>query len=414
MSPSFTTKLLVSKINSGNLKGSSFIRVIIDRAIDHLLDDDGHLEEELRLQYTHALCAAMAAQMMYKCWVIEFLDLESEDVLEQQSDSVDLKIISEEFDFWNALVAVASVGNTAKIQKLLNRNVPNSKPGFGLCGLPTAVAAGQGQYATLHFLLEGNFREYEEVRFEFDYGRYAKNGIFPAFQQYNLFPALVRAAETGHENIVRLLLTPKYGMERCGNLYEDAIFAAGKGGHMAIIQILIDHATDLRTSHVQKRLYFEGAFHGHVQVVQMVLDAGMGVDADDDDDDGYNALLKASLHGRVQVIRLLLAKGAKSTGGLASAALVCAAKNGHEAAVQALLDAGADINAKGRYDKNNPLGAAACNGEACMIRFLLKKGADVISSSSGRHGLWIAVSEGHEAIVRVLVEAGVDINGGWA
>ncbi|KAI9785051.1 MAG: hypothetical protein M1835_003423 [Candelina submexicana] len=385
MTASFTTKLAFAKAKADSTVRKSVVTGAIHRAIELLRDGDGYLDEELRLQYTHGLCAAMVAQR-YISHVRDDLYIPAEDKV---------KYISEENDYWSALAAVVSVGDIPKLRELLNRDIPNYNPDTELCGLPTRVAAGQGQYAVLQYLLERGF--YKDEAEHFQSSRY----------EYNLDPALVQAAGAGHEDIIRLLLTPKYGLESSGTDYESAILAASRGGFVTIIQFLITHATNMDISHVQRRLFFEAAFYGHAPVVQLMLDTGIQVDTDDGT--CQTALEKAAVHGNVQVIRLLLTKGAPSTGYHAAEALVRAAKNGHEAAVQVLLDAGADIDAKGRRD--NPLGAAACYGEARMIRFLLEKGADLMPTKFGQRGLCVAAVKGHEAVVRVLVEAGIDVNG---
>ncbi|KAI9709033.1 MAG: hypothetical protein M1812_007789 [Candelaria pacifica] len=390
MSESFTVKLLMAKTQASKTVKYSVIHGVIDRAMNLLRDKDGHLEEERRLQYTHALCAAMVANV-YISDVRDYLDIKAEDKNEY---------VSEEYDFWNALAAVVSVGDIPKLQELLDRGIPNSSLGIGLCGLPTTVAAGQGQYEVLQYLLDGDFTQYEAVQYRLRHG---------ADAEYDFSPALHRAAEAGHEDLVRLLLAPKYDIGKChgGGVYGDAMIHAGRGGHVAITELLDDYVPDKRISYTRNEVFLEAAINGRTQIVQMMIDEG--IDIEKDDHMGRTALDRAAVPGHASIIRLLLASGAPATGYNAAEALVGAAKNGHEDAVQALLDAGADINAKGR--KNNPLGAAACNGEARMIRYLLEKGADPMATTFGCHGLWVAAAKGHEAVVRVLVEAGVDING---
>ena len=72
-------------------------------------------------------------------------------------------------------------------------------------------------------------------------------------------------------------------------------------------------------------------------------------DKDAKDNDGWTALIFASIGGHESCVRALLYAGADkdaktTTNG--STALIWASENGHESCVQALLDAGADRDAK--------------------------------------------------------------------
>lgn len=111
-----------------------------------------------------------------------------------------------------------------------------------------------------------------------------------------------------------------------------------------------------------------------------------------------------------------------------------AARNGHEKAVQLLLNRGADIHAKGNgpgggggdhywsYSDQTPLMYAARNGEVAVVRLLLFSGADVSAKgfsdrdsddhTYGQTALMYAVRNGHEAVVRVLLSSGADVNAG--
>ncbi|KAI9784056.1 MAG: hypothetical protein M1835_003667 [Candelina submexicana] len=282
--------------------------------------------------------------------------------------------ISEEGGFWNAFAAIVSTGDIPKLTKLLEMGIPSSTHEMGLCGLPTTVAAGYGQCATLQFLLDRGFGQHEDEQYDVQHSPKT---------QYNILPALRRASEAGHEDIVGLLLTPNYGMPRCGKGYEDAILAASKHGHMAILRTLINHATDLSTTHVLHRMMFTAAYSGRAEVVQMLLDAG--IPADIIDNRAEVPLKQAAIHGRTSVVRLLLPRIPRSisSGENAVEALVLAAKNGHIETAQVLLDAGTDINAKGWRSSINKLGAASENKNANMVRFLLEKGAGISATLYG-------------------------------
>jgi type II secretory pathway component GspD/PulD (secretin) len=64
--------------------------------------------------------------------------------------------------------------------------------------------------------------------------------------------------------------------------------------------------------------------------------------------------------------------------------LVKAAMQGETAVVSALLDKGADVNAKGKYSGWTPLIVAAKKGDTELVNLLLSHGADVDAKSRGR------------------------------
>ncbi len=96
--------------------------------------------------------------------------------------------------------------------------------------------------------------------------------------------------------------------------------------------------------------------------------------------------------------------------------LIGAAIRGDAAAVQVLLDAGADVNAKDNMEGRTALLWAASNGHADTVQVLLGAGANVEAQvkdndedKEGRTALILAAVGGHTAIVRALIEAGADI-----
>jgi len=98
-------------------------------------------------------------------------------------------------------------------------------------------------------------------------------------------------------------------------------------------------------------------------------------------------------------------------------ALMRAALIGHTAAIRALLDGGADVNA---IDPNGwtPLMEAVFAGHAETIRALLARGADVnTKDQAGWTPLMEAASKGQAEAVMILLASGADANAksnkGW-
>lgn len=116
----------------------------------------------------------------------------------------------------------------------------------------------------------------------------------------------------------------------------------------------------------------------------------------------------AAAHGRQDVVRVLLENGAKTEPEGLSVPLIDAISNRHAECAEALINAGADADAR-RETGNPPLLVAVGNGMGDTVRQLLEKGADVnVQSSSGNTALHIAAEKGYANIVALLIEKGAD------
>jgi ankyrin repeat protein len=90
-------------------------------------------------------------------------------------------------------------------------------------------------------------------------------------------------------------------------------------------------------------------------------------------------------------------------------ALIEAANKGDSEAVEALLDSGADINARDEQNQT-PLHLAAGRGHTPVVKLLLERGADVNAKNLlGRTPLLVHVYRGSLDIVRALLNAGADV-----
>jgi ankyrin repeat protein len=95
----------------------------------------------------------------------------------------------------------------------------------------------------------------------------------------------------------------------------------------------------------------------------------------------------------------------------ADLALAKAALYGQVDIVRALLDSGADINARTIISDWTPLMAAASEGKTAVVQILLDRGADINARSpSGNTALMVAARNGQVATLQILLERGADVN----
>ncbi|KAK6428383.1 hypothetical protein LTR95_015472 [Oleoguttula sp. CCFEE 5521] len=152
-----------------------------------------------------------------------------------------------------------------------------------------------------------------------------------------------------------------------GREHPDTLIDASSGGHMEIVQRLLDHQADINA---------QGGYFG-------------------------NALRAASSGGHTEIVQLLLNHQAdvNAQGGHYGDALQAASSGGHTEIIQLLLDHQADINVQGGYF-GNALQAASYKGHTEIVQLLLDHQADV-NAQGGKYGttLQAALSRGYTEIV---------------
>ena len=137
-----------------------------------------------------------------------------------------------------------------------------------------------------------------------------------------------------------------------------------------------------------------------------------GVRADSKDSEGTPALMAATLYSRADLVKLLLDRGANPnvTNAVGATPLMWAIPD--LAKVKALLEHGADVNARSKSLKRTPLlVAASYPGSVEVLKLLLSKGADLHAKDGlSMHALGRAAVSADVSVVRFLVESGIDPN----
>jgi hypothetical protein len=94
-----------------------------------------------------------------------------------------------------------------------------------------------------------------------------------------------------------------------------------------------------------------------------------------------------------------------------SSELLLAARNGNIVLVIASLDLGADVNTRSESNGYTPLIWASSRGHTEAVRLLLEAGADVdLEANDGQTALMRAADYGHAEVVELLLKSGADVN----
>ena len=132
--------------------------------------------------------------------------------------------------------------------------------------------------------------------------------------------------------------------------------------------------------------------HGHAEIVQVLLK--LGAKADHVDNHGHTPLQVASENGHSHIVNFLLDPSVKhkpnvdaadTYGQTALFLAVGAPSNDHSryiAVIKALIDAGANVDAKTKYGVT-PIMKASAKGHEHIVQVLLDAGADVTAVDKG-------------------------------
>lgn len=164
-------------------------------------------------------------------------------------------------------------------------------------------------------------------------------------------------------------------------------------GHLDVVSKFVQYGA--RADFEILRMACSGG-HG-VEIVKLFLDNGANIE--EPDDSGIFPIGYAISSGTVEVVELLLERGA--TGGIREGLLFT---YGDFVMTKLLLDNGADPNITGWSDESTPLFQAVKGDQADIVRLLLNRGADLRPNMYGRDPLESAVFDKHEAALAVFVE----------
>ena len=224
------------------------------------------------------------------------------------------------------------------------------------------------------------------------------------------------AAYRGHAELIFVMYLYGGNDNIEGGVYGCALVAAVQGGHEEVLMMLIKNGTNVNAKgnkDMPNALYGASA-KGYRSMAAKLLN--YGADPNKDDKSGRCALEAAIQGGRADVVQLLLnnkatVNRASSTGlDLGVSAFQMAAQGGHRGLIQQLLEWGVvDVNYQDK-DGLSPFLTAVVRGHEAIVRLLLEKGVDTsLTDNDGLTALMMAVKGGYQVLVVLILEYEADV-----
>ena len=225
----------------------------------------------------------------------------------------------------------------------------------------------------------------------------------------------VACRTAGRVGVVRKLVESGADVAAKDSFSRNVLHAASQSGDVEIVRFLCGLGVvdvDERDNKGKTPLSF-ACQDGHVDVAKLLVEEG-GADVDVEGKDVEGPLLFACTGGNMDVVTMLVeagsGSGAGKDGDVWTRGLAAAASRGHVDVVRGLLGMGVGVEGVDDFG-DTALCLASAEGHIHVVNVLLGQGGAGVNvpGGRGRTPLFFACEKGKEDVVRVLLEAGADL-----
>jgi ankyrin repeat protein len=237
------------------------------------------------------------------------------------------------------------------------------------------------------------------------------------------FTPLIAAVEKGHRTTVKYLLSAGADVNKrvlneyvVTHLHATALMVACLNADMPMIKLLLEAGADININAIKDQpptAISYAATHGHLEVVKLLLNRGAILPS--------FVLAGPVVHGHVEVVNVLIKAGAvvddlKDRLGKARSLTLLAVGSAFPERTEKqimilrlLAAAGAELNLNYR-GWQTPLICATWKANLEVVNCLIELDADInLPDAAGRTALHFAAERGHTEIAQALIRAGADI-----
>lgn len=222
--------------------------------------------------------------------------------------------------------------------------------------------------------------------------------------------ALMAAAANNNAEITTLLLEHNANVNATRNNGKTALIIAADNGSISIVKLLLEKGANPNISNNKgwSALYYAIRSDKH-DISRLLVENGANVN--DKTKRGETVLQLAAVMGNEDIVRLLLGKGADvHVANEGTTILRAAATSSRCNIVRLLLDNGASANEE-TWGDTVLMRAAAYSNDTDCLQALLEKGADInAKANNGETPLFYAIQYGPVANVKWLLEHGANRN----
>ena len=316
---------------------------------------------------------------------------------------------------WNIMANLAKLDRPKALAYLLDQGIPvDLREGGAFRWTPLMYAVGRGSAQTTKLLLD-------------------RGADVNALDTRGAGSVMI-AVWRGEAELVELLVSRGADIRRASSFtYPEypklemgtALHVAAMRGNLRAVGVLIDHGADVNAVSPRKRFTPLNCAlgEGHPEIAKALLNRG--ADPNLPLDGPVHPLRQAAHAGNIEIVRLMLAKGARmdiqsdhilqicGVSRTVGAALPAAVREGHLKIAQILVEAGCPVDQTTPQYHETPLHAAGLNGNASVCKWLLEKGAnpkhplaDGIGFQSGWMPLHSAAWRGSTEVANLLMAKG--------
>ncbi|KAF6819564.1 multiple ankyrin repeats single kh domain-containing protein [Colletotrichum sojae] len=324
-------------------------------------------------------------------------------------------------DIGPVMNAAISSGNPDAVRLLVEKNVSLAVEDDSIDS-PLALAGLHADLSMFEYLTKTYADKLPPKEFDKAFVKAAVAGRVDVFNKLMTYPhsrecfqdALDAATEEENWDVIMILLEQRLDLD-CNGLFHQAATTAEHQDK--VLEAVWKYTKGNVSKETLNNSLYEATDLEKESTVRLLLES-FGVDPNATGEEFGTALTAAAYDGTLDIVNLLLDKGAdiNSPDGWA---LQAAAAEGHYDVVKELIDRGADINSfaeNENFPQGTALQAACESGKVEIVTLLIEQGASPdLGAGEDTCPIMAAATRGEQTILELLVNAKAEVNvfGGW-